>query len=196
MAEENEKKVGDIKKEADEIRCPVKAALYYTEEFLEGPMCGKCFPCEMGAYEAKLRLQNIVSGSGTESDIQALGTIASEMLDISRCKRGKDTAQFILDWINTEAFRDHIDGRCPEKECTALLTYRIIPEKCIMCGLCQEACKSNAIVGEKKSPFLSGYLPFEIVQKRCRKSGECIKVCPVDAIEIIDAKTVTEVEVL
>ncbi|NIN07007.1 MAG: 4Fe-4S dicluster domain-containing protein, partial [Armatimonadetes bacterium] len=68
-------------------------------------------------------------------------------------------------------------------------------EKCILCGLCKEACKYDAILGEKAEPYLSGYLPFEIRQRRCVKCGDCIKVCPVDAIEIIDIKTAEEVKV-
>ncbi|NIN07006.1 MAG: hypothetical protein GTO43_11780, partial [Armatimonadetes bacterium] len=73
MSEEvKEKKTADIKKEADDIKCPVKRALYYVEEFLVGPMCGKCFPCEMGTYEAAIRLRNIISGMGTEADLAAI----------------------------------------------------------------------------------------------------------------------------
>ena len=64
MTGTKEKKVADIKKEADAITCPVKRALFYMEEFLEGPMCGKCFPCEMGCYEARQRLRTIQSGAG------------------------------------------------------------------------------------------------------------------------------------
>jgi ferredoxin len=195
MAEEKEKRVEDIKKEAEGIRCPVKRALYYTEEFLEGPMCGKCFPCALGAYEAKVRLQGIVSGRGTEADLMALRRISEEMLTSSRCKKGKDTAQFILEWMATDAFREHIGGRCPERDCEAFIQYRVIPEKCTICGLCKEACRYNAIIGEKKVPYRSGYMPFEIRQRRCTKCGDCIKVCPSEAIEIIDVKAREEVKV-
>jgi NAD-dependent dihydropyrimidine dehydrogenase PreA subunit len=59
-----------------------------------------------------------------------------------------------------------------------------------MCGKCSEACKYDAIIGETKKTYLSGYLPFEIRQKRCTKCGECVKVCPVGAIEVIT----TEIE--
>ena len=75
-------------------------------------------------------------------------------------------------------------------ECLALIEYRVIPDKCNMCGLCQDACKYSAIQGEKKKTYRSGYLPFEIRQKRCTKCGECIKVCPTRAIEIVDIKQV------
>lgn len=192
MTEVKEKKVEEIKKEAEEIKCPVQRALYYTEEFLNSPMCGKCFPCEMGSYEAKTRLQNIVSGKGTGSDISALKRISTEMLETSRCKKGKDTAKFILEWMNTDSFNEHIQGRCSARLCQALFEYRVIPEKCILCGLCNEVCKDNAIIGETKVSYRSGYLPFEIRQKRCTKCGECIKVCPVEAIEIVDIKAAEE----
>jgi len=185
MTELIEKKVDDIKKEADEIKCPVRQALYYVDEFLAGPMCGKCFPCEMGAYEARIRLNRIVSGKGKEDDLSALVRIADEMADISRCKKGKDTAKFIREWIDSETFRKHLEGICPDKECGALIEYRVIPEKCTICGLCQEVCRDNAIVGEKMVSYRSGYLPFEIRQKRCTKCGECIKVCPSEAIEVV-----------
>jgi ferredoxin len=195
MTEEvQEKKVEEIKKEAEALRCPVKRALYYTEEFLAGPMCGKCFPCEMGSYEAAVRLRNLVSGRGTDADLAALRRIAAEMLETSRCKKGKDTARFILDWMDTDAFSEHVAGRCPEKDCEALIEYRVVPEKCTMCGLCKEACRFNAIIGEKKVSYRSGYLPFEIRQRRCTKCGECIKACPEGAIIVVDVKAPAEVE--
>ena len=189
---QKELKVEDIKKLAEEKGCPVQKSLYYITEFLSGPMCGRCFPCAFGSYEAKIRLQNIVEGKGTEADIDAIKRIASDMIEASMCKKGKDTARFILEWMETGIFHEHIRGRCPSRECKAFIEYMIVPEKCIMCGLCREACKYNAIVGEKKKPFLSGYLPFEIRQKRCVKCGDCIKVCPTDAIIVVDLVDIKE----
>lgn len=195
MAEQKEKKVEDIKKEAEAKKCPVSKSLYYIEEFLAGPMCGKCFPCEMGVYEAKIRLKNLMEGKGSEADIFAIRRIASDMLESSRCKRGKDTAAFILEWMGTDIFKEHTEGRCPDRECSALIEYRIIPENCVICGLCQDVCKHNAIIGEKKKDYKSGYLPFEIRQKRCTKCGECIKVCPTNAIVIVDVKSKEQIGV-
>ncbi len=189
MVEQKEKKVEEIKKEAEETkRCPISKSLYYIEEFLAGPMCGKCFPCEMGVYEAMVRFRNIKEGKGTQRDIDAIKRIAEDMLESSRCKKGKDTAKFILEWMGTDVFNQHVEGICPDRECIAFMEYRIIPEKCIMCGECKEVCLYNAIIGEKKKPFLSGYLPFEIRQKRCVKCGDCIKVCPTNAIVLVDIK--------
>ncbi len=190
MTEVKEKKVEDIKKEAEEnIKCPVNKALYYIREFLAGPMCGKCFPCEMGTYEMAIRLQNIVEGMATEIDILSIKRIAANMIEASMCKKGKDTAKFIMEWMDAGVFHEHISGRCPSRECKAVIEYIIIPEQCIMCGECQDACEYNAIVGEKKKPFLSGYAPFEIRQKRCVKCGDCVFVCPTEAIVIVDVKT-------
>jgi NAD-dependent dihydropyrimidine dehydrogenase PreA subunit len=192
MADEKELKelkVEDIKKKADETGCPVQRALYYVSEFLFGPMCGRCFPCSMGSYEARIILRNIIAGKGSADELDNLKRIASLMIDSSMCKKGKDTAKFILEWMDSGVFSKHIeDGLCPERMCCNYVEYRIIPEKCIICGLCKDACQYDAIHGEKKKPFLSGYKPYEIRQQKCTKCSECIKVCPTGAIILADKK--------
>ncbi|MHB8880980.1 MAG: NADH-ubiquinone oxidoreductase-F iron-sulfur binding region domain-containing protein [Thermodesulfovibrionales bacterium] len=180
-------KVEDIKTAAEGKGCPVSKALYFVTGFLAGPMCGRCFPCAMGTYEARIRLQNLVEGKGAEDDLAALRRIASDMTEASFCKKGKDAGKFILDWMETGVYQEHVAGRCPEKTCAALIEYRIIPGRCINCGDCKDVCKDFAIQGEKKKPMKSGYLPFEIRQKRCTRCGNCISVCPVGAIVLVDA---------
>ena len=188
--EETEKvKVEDIKTEAETKGCPVQKSLYYITGFLAGPMCGKCFPCALGSYETRTILNNIIEGRGSEEDLFSLKKIADEMLISSRCKKGKDTAKFILEWRDTGVFREHVEGRCPDRICACLSEHRIIPEKCNMCGLCKDVCEYGAIHGEKTKPYRSGYLPYEIRQKKCVNCGECIKVCPTDAIIVIDIKS-------
>jgi len=188
MNEQKELKVEDIKKAADDKGCAVEKALYYVSEFLSGPMCGKCFPCSFGAYEAKVRLQHIADGLGKDDDLAAIRRIAANMLEASMCKKGKDTAKFILEWTDTDVFKKHLEGICPEKSCIAFTEYRIIPDKCDMCGLCKDVCIYGAILGEKRKPFQSGYRPFEIRQQKCQKCDDCIKVCPTGAIILVDAK--------
>ncbi len=180
--EKKELKVEDIKQMAEGKGCPVQKALFYVTEFLSGPMCGKCFPCSLGSFEARVRLEKIIEGSGSEEDLAAIRRIASGMAEASMCKKGKDTARFILEWMETGVFLEHVHGRCPDEQCPAFIEYRIIPGVCTICGECKEVCKYNAILGEKRKPFKSGCLPFEIRQKRCAKCGECIKVCPSGAI--------------
>ncbi len=192
MTEIKEKKVEDIKKEADNtVKCPVGKSLYYITEFLNGPMCGRCFPCEMGTYEARIRLERLVNGEGSEADIKALRKIMNYMLTASMCMKGKNTAKYVLEWMDSDVFDSHTKGECPQMECRGHIRYRIRPELCIMCGDCQDVCKFNAILGEKRKPFLSGYLPFEIRQRRCTRCGECIKVCPTGAI-VLESRAVFE----
>ncbi|NOZ69295.1 MAG: 4Fe-4S dicluster domain-containing protein [Deferribacteres bacterium] len=181
-------KTDDIKKAADEKKCPLERALFYMTEFLAGPMCGKCFPCSMGSYEARVILNNMIEGKAAEEDLSKLRRIASDMLDGSMCKKGKDTARFMLQWLDTGDFDRHVEGICPERTCGAYIEYTIITAKCTMCGECLTACKYGAIYGEKRRAFISGYQPFEIRQTKCVKCGECVPACPEKAIAVVDAK--------
>lgn len=181
-------KVDDIKTAAEEKTCPVQKALYFVTEFLAGPMCGRCFPCAMGSYEARIRLENLSGGEGTKDDVLALSRIAGDMVEASFCKKGKDTGKFILDWIATGIFNEHVEGNCPDLQCAKLIEYRITPKKCIMCGECKRVCKFIAIHGVIGKSYKSGYLPYEIRQRRCTRCGECIKVCPEGAIILTAAK--------
>lgn len=195
LTEEKGRKVEDIKKEAEKKGCSVQKALYLVEEFIAGPMCGKCFPCALGTSEAKARLIRISRHPDdiSEADILALNRIGLNMIEGAFCKKGKDTGKFIVDILanSGEEFKEHIAGICAKKECTRLIEFVINPDKCNMCGKCLEACKHGAVIGEKRASFLSGYLPFEIRQKRCTKCGECIGVCPAGAVEVV-TKTIEE----
>jgi ferredoxin len=192
MSEESlakEKKLEEIRKEAEEKKCSLQRVLHFVNEFLAGPMCGKCYPCAFGTAEARIRLTGLSRHlkNVSASDIETLRRIGINMMEGSFCKKGKDTGKFIVETIagSEEEFQQHLTGICPEKECIALVEYVINPELCSMCGKCSEVCKFGAIIGERKQSYLSGYLPFEIRQRRCTKCGECVMVCPTGAIEVI-----------
>lgn len=184
----------DVQAMADEKSCPVQRSLVFIEEFLAEPMCGRCFPCSMGSYETRIRLNRLADGSASDGDIEAVKRIMSHMLSASMCKKGKDTAAYILEQLNSNVFSEHISGVCPAGECTDYTSYVIIPENCTMCGDCLDACKDNAIIGEKVKPYLSGFMPFEIAQKRCTKCGECLKVCKYNAVKVATAREMAETE--
>lgn len=189
LPSEEGKKLEDIRKEAEERSCPVQRALYFIGEFIDGPMCSRCFPCSFGTAEAKIRLIRLSDHPETASaeDIQALRRISVNMTEASFCKKGKDTGRFILETLDAfeEDIGKHLSGECTTRECISLIQYFIKPELCIMCGKCLEACEYDAVIGERIKPYMSGYLPFEIRQTKCTRCGECIKVCPTGAIEII-----------
>ena len=179
-----EKKLEDIRKEAEKMACSVQKALRFVEDFVAGPMCGRCFPCSLGTEEAKIRLIRLSQhlSDANESDIEALKRIGFFMIQGSYCKKGRDTGRFLVDVLNTseEEFRLHLSGICPKKECVSLIEYIINPDLCIICGKCQAACKYDAIAGE-----VNGYTPFEIKPKDCVRCGECVSACPTGAVEII-----------
>jgi NAD-dependent dihydropyrimidine dehydrogenase PreA subunit len=187
-------KMEDVQAKADEKSCPVQRSLVFIDEFLAEPMCGKCFPCSMGSYETRIRVNKMIDGSASDEDIETVKTIMSHMLTASRCKKGKDTGKYILEQMESSEVSDHIAGTCKTGECTGYTSYIIIPENCTMCGDCLDVCKDNAIIGEKPKPYLTGYMPFEIAQKRCTKCGECIKFCKDGAIKTVTAKEMAEAE--
>jgi len=182
------KDMKDVLAATENLKCAVQKAQKFVEEFLSEPMCGKCHPCALGSYEALVRLKRISSGAGKQEDVAVVKRIADDMLEASRCIKGKDTAKFLLKALESPTVIQHLEGHCEEKECVSLLTYRIIPSKCVLCGLCKDACKYNAIQGEKKVSYRSGYLPYEIRQKRCVKCGDCYTACTYGAVEIIEEK--------
>lgn len=192
--ETSQVKMEDVKEKADERKCPVQRSLTFIKEFLAGPMCGKCFPCSMGSYEAEIRLNKLVGGTADDEDIGAIKKIASVMVTASMCKKGKDTARYLQDNMESDEFAGHLAGVCSVNECLEHIKYEILPEQCTMCGDCLDACKDNAILGEKAKTFLSGYQPFEIAQKRCTKCGECMQVCKFGAVKLITAKEMAEKE--
>ena len=183
------KDMKDVVAAAEKVKCPVQKSQIFVEEFLSEPMCGKCHPCALGSFEALVRIKRISSGKGKQEDVAAVQRIADDMLEGSRCIKGKDTAKFLLEALKTAAFREHLEGHCEDRECTELIMYRVIPEKCVLCGLCKDACKYYAVQGEKQVSYRSGYLPFEIRQKRCVKCGDCMAACPYGAIEVVEEKS-------
>ena len=194
MTQEKKKpvKMEDVQAKADEKSCPVQRSLVFIEEFLAEPMCGRCFPCSMGSYEARIRINRMIDGTAADEDVETVKKIMTRMLTASMCKKGKDTGKYILEQMETGAPAEHVSGACKTDECSAFTSYLIIPENCTMCGDCLNACKDNAITGEKAKPYLSGFMPFEISQKRCTKCGECIKVCKANAIITKTAKELAE----
>lgn len=181
-----ELKLEEIIKEAAAIPCPVGRLEKVVKGFLGGPMCGRCFPCSFGSYEALLRLGNLTTDTGSADDIETMRKIAAQMTEMSMCKKGKDMAAYISSLIDDPAFGEHCSGLCKAGHCITFIEYRNVQERCIRCGKCQEVCPSGAIIGEKQVSHRCCFLPFEIRQRRCTKCGECIKVCPTNAIVVVN----------
>lgn len=161
----------------DETTCMVELSRYYLS-FFAGESCGKCTPCREGLRCMLDILTRITEGHASMKDLDLLEDLAYTAKEASLCELGRTAANPVistLTWFRDE-YEAHIrEHRCPAGVCTALIRYRIDPEKCKGCGLCGKKCPAGAIHGERK-------LPYRINPDSCIKCGLCRHTCKFDAI--------------
>lgn len=164
----------------DETTCMVDVTRFFLD-FTKKESCGKCIHCRIGTTRMLEILTRITKGEGKEGDIDLLEDLARKVKDGSLCGLGQTAPNPVLTTIRyfRDEYEAHIkDKKCPAKQCTALITYRIDPDKCIGCTACARNCPVSCITGEVKKPH-------EIDPAVCIKCGKCAEVCPVDAVEIL-----------
>ncbi len=165
--------------------CEVNKTLEFFSD-VQDKTCGRCLPCMVGPAQIIEMLQKLTRGEGEESDIHLLRLLSSGMGGTARCKGGQDAAEVLANSLLTGEYEEHIEKkRCPKKACPGLTTYRIIAEKCTMCGLCKEVCPEGAIFGEEYIPYLADNEPYTIRAEKCTKCGLCLPVCAEAAIELV-----------
>ena len=161
----------------DDTKCMVNLAKFYLG-FTVDESCGKCTPCRIGTKRMLEILEKVIEGNGETEDLEKLERLAKTIQKASVCGLGQTAPNPVLSTM--KYFRDeyiaHIrDKKCPAKECKALKTIEIDPEKCRGCGICKKNCPVNAITGEVKQPH-------KIDEDVCIKCGTCISKCPFKAI--------------
>ena len=161
----------------DDTKCMVNLAKFYLG-FTVDESCGKCTPCRIGTKRMLEILERITEGNGETEDLERIERLAKTIQKASVCGLGQTAPNPVLSTM--KYFRDeytaHIrDKKCPAKECKALKTVEIDPEKCRGCGICKKNCPVNAITGEVKQPH-------KIDEDVCIKCGTCIAKCPFKAI--------------
>ncbi len=157
----------------DEDTCMVELARYFVN-FLCDESCGKCTPCREGLKQANKILNRIVSGKGTEEDIEKLKKIAEVTKSASLCALGQTSANPLLTTLRYfgNEYEAHIkEKRCPALACKELVSYYIDPKKCQACMICHRNCPVDAIIGEKGKIHV-------IEQSKCIKCGTCYDMCP------------------
>ncbi len=162
----------------DEDSCMVDMARFFLD-FTQDESCGKCTPCREGTKRMLEILQRIVDGKGVEGDIEKLLRLGDTIKRTSLCGLGQASPNPVISTIKhfREEYEAHIrEKRCPAGVCKHLLSYTIIPEKCIGCGACKRKCPVNCISGKPKEVHV-------IDASRCIRCGQCFEACKFDAVK-------------
>jgi NADP-reducing hydrogenase subunit HndC len=161
----------------DEDNCMPSVAKFYLE-FTEDESCGKCTPCRVGTKRLSELLGKVTDGKATMEDLETLKTLGQVIKDTALCGLGQTAPNPVLSTIETfwDEYLAHVkDHKCPAGQCSALLQYVILEDKCIGCTACSRVCPVGAISGKVKSTHV-------IDQEKCIKCGACYDKCKFSAI--------------
>ena len=161
----------------DESTCMVNMAKFFLD-FTAKESCGKCVPCRIGTTRMLEILKRITDGEGKEGDIELLEELCYGIKDGSLCGLGQTAPNPVLTTI--KYFRDEYEAHikeksCPAGECSNLIEYFILADKCRGCTICARNCPVDAISGSVKNPHV-------IDPEKCIKCGKCYQSCKFDAI--------------
>ena len=90
----------------------LKHVLDFTEFFME-ESCGWCAPCRVGTTLMKMKLDKIMEGRGTASDLSELKQLGTTVKMMSRCGLGQSAANPVLTTLQNlpELYRQRISDK-------------------------------------------------------------------------------------
>lgn len=161
----------------DESTCMVGMAKFFLD-FTAKESCGKCIHCRIGTKRMLEMLERITKGEGKDGDIELLEELCHSIKDGALCGLGQTAPNPVLTTIKyfRNEYEAHInEKKCPAGECSDLIEYKIIEDKCKGCTLCARNCPVDAISGTVKQPH-------KIDTEKCIKCGKCYSSCKFGAI--------------
>ena len=140
--------------------------------------CGKCVFGYEGITQLEFILRDITEKKSQAGDIERIVDLAHFMKTQSMCEDGVDCgAGFELALENyRQDFEEHAAKKgCRAGVCKRFMTYHILPDMCVGCGDCLDACDEVAITGKKRFVHI-------INQNVCNQCGACMEACEYEAI--------------
>ncbi len=171
----------------DEDTCMIDTAKYFLD-FAKSESCGKCSFCRIGTEKMLDILVKISDGHGTVKDLTKIQKLGEMIKAGSMCGLGQTAPNPVLTTIKyfRHEYLSHIEAKvCPAKKCKALITYEIIPDNCIGCGVCKLSCPVKAIDGERRQLH-------HIDSMECIRCGLCLSSCKFGAITITSGQKIPE----
>jgi NADH-quinone oxidoreductase subunit F len=147
-------------------------------QFTQNESCGKCVLCREGTRQMLGMLDDIIEGRADGGTLKLLTDLGACIQKGSLCGLGKTAPNPVMSTLAKfpDEYRAHVElKRCPAGRCAALATFRILPEYCKGCTLCQKKCPAGAITGERGAPH-------EINPALCVKCGACAAACRLKAL--------------